>query len=121
MANRVRGDAELDAAGRRYTLRLTLGALAEIEDGLSLDDLSGIEARLKNLRAADLAIVLAALIRGGGTEMSAADALRIPAALPEIVRAVGEAFAAGGGGAEGISSGPFPGTPGSHSGSASCA
>ncbi len=39
------------AAGH-YTLLLTLGALAEIEDGLGLDDLSQVSARLKTVRAA---------------------------------------------------------------------
>ena len=49
MANRARGEAELEAGGRVFRLRLTLGALAEIEDGLSLNDLSEVEARLKKL------------------------------------------------------------------------
>src|SRR5665213_82727 len=96
MANRVRGDAELDVGGRALRLRLTLGALAEIEDGLALDDLSQVEARLKKLRAADLAIVAAALMRGGGHDMTPLEALRLPVALPDLVRAVSAAFAAGG-------------------------
>ena len=111
MANRARGEAELEAGGRVFRLRLTLGALAEIEDGLSLNDLSEVEARLKKLRAADLAIVTAALMRGGGHEMTPLDALRLPVDLPALVRAVSEAFGAGAGDAktEGAVSGPFAG------------
>jgi|GEM_PF-111102 len=96
MANRARGETELTAGGKAYRLRLTLGALAEIEDGLSLNDLSEIETRLKHLRAADLAIVLAALLRGGGHDMSPVEALRLAADLGAIVQAITEAFSFGG-------------------------
>jgi hypothetical protein len=110
MANRARGEAELQAGGRTFRLRLTLGALAEIEDGLSLTDLSEIEKRLKKLRAADLAIIAAALIRGGGHEMTALEALRLPVDFPVLVRAVTDAFAAGAGETGGEEAhGPFAG------------
>lgn len=92
MVNRARGEAALMAGGRQYRLLLTLGALAEIEDGLGLDDLSGVAARLKQTRAADLAIVTAALLRGGGHDMCPAEVLRLPADLGALVRAVAEAF-----------------------------
>ncbi len=36
MPNHVRGEAALEAGGRQYRLLLTLGALAEIEDGLGI-------------------------------------------------------------------------------------
>jgi hypothetical protein len=96
MPNRIRGEAELSAAGKSYRLLLTLGALAEIEDGLALANLADIGARLKQMRAADLAIVAAALLRGGGHELTPADVLRLPASLGEIARAVADAFAAAG-------------------------
>ena len=92
MVNRARGEAALVAGGRQYRLLLTLGALAEIEDGLGLDDLSGVAARLKQTRAADLAIVAAALLRGGGHDMCPADVLRLPCDLGALVRGVAEAF-----------------------------
>jgi len=94
MPNRIRGEATLVAAGKSYCLLLTLGALAEIEDGLALANLSEIGARLKSLRAADLAIVAASLLRGGGHDMTPADVLRLPCSLGDVARAVTEAFAA---------------------------
>jgi hypothetical protein len=116
LPNRVRGEAELIAGGKNFRLLLTLGALAEIEDGLGLDDLAGIAARLKQARASDLAVVAAALMRGGGHEITPADVLRLPCDLGALVAAVAQAFDRAGlprGESDGgESSGPFPGTPG---------
>jgi hypothetical protein len=116
LINKVRGEAALAAGGRQYRLLLTLGALAEIEDGLGLDDLSGVGARLKQTRAADLAIVAAALLRGGGHDMCPADVLRLECDLGELVRAVTAAFdhaglstPKGARAPEGEGSAPFPG------------
>jgi hypothetical protein len=112
--NRVRGEAALEAGGRHYRLLLTLGALAEIEDGLGLDDLSGVAARLKAVRAADLAIVAAALLRGGGHDMCPAEVLRLPCDLGALTRAVTDAFNAAGlqaGEGQAQGEGPFPGAP----------
>jgi len=120
MVNRVRGEALLEAGGRQYRLLLTLGALAEIEDGLGLDDLSQVAARLAHTRAADLAIVAAALLRGGGHEMCPAEVLRLPCDLGALVQAVTEAFARAGLSAEAGEAkggGPFPGSGSSASAS----
>lgn len=114
--NRVRGEVELVAGGRSYRLLLTLGALAEIEDGLGLSDLSEAGARLKAMKATDIAIVAAALLRGGGHDVSPADVLRLPCDLGALVAAIGEAFTAAGLSTEnGTGEGnalPFPGTTG---------
>ena len=92
MPNIVRGESELVAGGKSYRLLLTLGALAEIEDGLGLADLSQVGARLKQVRAADLAVVAAALMRGSGHEITPADVLRLPCDLGALVQAVSLAF-----------------------------
>jgi hypothetical protein len=96
MPNRIRGEVELIAGGRAYRFLLTLGALAEIEDGLGISNLSAAGARLKNVRAGDLAIVAAALLRGGGHDLTPADVLRLPCELGALVAAVSECFAAAG-------------------------
>jgi hypothetical protein len=111
MANTIRGEAALTAGGRQYRLLLTLGALAEIEDGLGLDDLAGVAARLKQPRAADLAIVAAALLRGGGHDLAPADVLRLACDLGALVAAVTAAFEhAGLSRNEEGQAGPFPGS-----------
>jgi hypothetical protein len=74
------------------------------------------------LRAADLAIVAAALLRGGGHNICPADVLKLSCDLGSVVRAVREAFeAAGLGGDAPEEEGdnrPFPGSAGSNSVSA---
>jgi hypothetical protein len=92
MPNRIRGDAELIANGKRHTMRLTLGALAEIEDGLGIASLGDIGARLKSLATSDIAIVASALLRGGGHNLSADDVMALDVELGVIVRAIAEAF-----------------------------
>jgi hypothetical protein len=92
MVNKARGEAALEAGGRQYRLLLTLGALAEIEDGLGLDDLSQAGTRLKQPRAADLAIVSAALLRGGGHDLCPADVLRLECDMGALLRGVTQAF-----------------------------
>jgi hypothetical protein len=113
MVNKARGEAALEAGGRQYRLLLTLGALAEIEDGLGLDDLSGVAVRLKQVKAADLAIVAAALLRGAGHDMCPAEVLRLPCDLGALMRGVTQAFElAGLNSAEGEQTGarPFSGS-----------
>jgi len=116
MPNAVRGEAGLAAGGRSYRLLLTLGALAEIEDGLGLSDLAQIGARLKHLKAGDLAVVAAALLRGGGHEMTPAEVLRLSCDLGTLVEAVGQAFLRAGLKEPEGEGAPFAGMPGSPSG-----
>jgi len=116
MPNRIRGEAALAAGGKSYRLLLTLGALAEIEDGLGLADLSQIAQRLKTVRAADLAVVVAALLRGGGHDLAPADVLKLDCDLATLVTAVTDAFDAAGLAPTGTRSGadnhPFAGATG---------
>jgi hypothetical protein len=114
MPNAIRGEAGLAAGGKSYRLLLTLGALAEIEDGLGLSDLSEVGARLKHARAGDLAVVAAALLRGGGHDLTPADVLKLPCDLGVLTAAVAEAFERAGlrgeGGTGKSAGGPFAGT-----------
>lgn len=66
LANGARGEVVATLAGRPRRLCLTLGALAELETAFGAPDWRTLAERLGTLSAADLAIVLAALLRGGG-------------------------------------------------------
>ena len=71
--NRARGEVLLEIDGRQVRLCLTLGALAELEAAFDVASLAELAERLAHLTAADLVVVLAALAKGGGEEMSAVD------------------------------------------------
>lgn len=90
--NRMRGESLLNIQGKHYVLCLTLGALAEIQDGLGLEDLSHIGPRLQHLRAGDLAILSSALIRGGGGDLSPADVLKLACPLTQLLEAISACF-----------------------------
>lgn len=93
-SNGVRGEVMAVLAGSERRLCLTLGALAEMETALGCDGLEGLAERMRALSARDLAVVLAALLRGGG-ETALAGALTESAVDPrEAAEAVASAFAA---------------------------
>lgn len=98
MANRRRGEVDLDLAGTRYTLCLTLGALAELEDTLGAGDLAGLATRFSDGRLAgrDLIALLGAALRGGGHPLDDEAVSRLPLAggLDAIAEALGAALVA---------------------------
>ena len=119
MTNTARGETSFLANGEKFVMRLTLGALAEIESGLSLTNLNTIAERLKQLSSSDIAVIAAALLRGGGHDVTAADVMRIPADVGTIVGAVSDALSALGN-KEGDKAGiPLPGADASASASVS--
>ena len=61
----ARGEVALVIGGRERRLCLTLGALAEIEAAFGCARMSELDARMRALRAADMVVVLGALLRGG--------------------------------------------------------
>ena len=99
MSNKARGESEFLAGPERFVMRLTLGALAEIENGLGLKSLSDIGDRLKTLGTNDLAVVASALLRGAGFSLSPADVLKLETDVGSLVRAITDAFDAVGLGA----------------------
>ena len=72
MANRHRGEIEAEIGGVRRRLVLTLGALAELEDAFSADDLVALTERFGSgrLKARDLTRIIAAGLRGAGEAVS---------------------------------------------------
>ncbi|MGE0603631.1 MAG: gene transfer agent family protein [Xanthobacteraceae bacterium] len=72
MANRHRGEIEAELGGKRRKLCLTLGALAELETALGVEDLSALAERFGSGRisARDAIRVIGAGLRGVGEEIS---------------------------------------------------
>jgi hypothetical protein len=70
--NPHRGEISAELDGRSYTLRLTLGALAELEAALGEGDLAALVARFETGRfqARDLAAIIGAGLRGAGHAVS---------------------------------------------------
>ncbi len=82
MANRRRGEVEAVLGGRRFTLCLTLGALAELESAFGVDDLGALGERLAGgrLSARDVMRLIGAGLRGGGTPIGDAEIAAFPIA-----------------------------------------
>ena len=104
MVNRRRGEVAATFGGVPYTLCLTLGALAELEDGLGAEDLAALGERFARgrPRARDLVAVLAAGLRGGGHPLTNAEvAVLVPdGGVEAVARTVADLLTAafGGGG-----------------------
>lgn len=75
MANRHRGEIDAMLNDRSYTLCLTLGALAELENVFGAEDMLALAERFQNgrLSARDAIRVLAAGLRGGGHDCTEAE------------------------------------------------
>lgn len=82
MVNRHRGEVEAELGGRRYTLCLTLGALAELEAAFAADDLGALAARFAQgrLSARDATRLIGAGLRGAGHTLSDAEVAAMPVA-----------------------------------------
>ncbi|GGE94793.1 gene transfer agent family protein [Stappia taiwanensis] len=72
MANRHRGEVSATLDGRRWTLVLTLGALAELEDAFGVEDLAALADRFGSgrLSARDLSRIIGAGLRGAGHDVT---------------------------------------------------
>ena len=93
MANRRRGEVALQMGDKHYTLCLTLGALAELEEAFGVDDLMALAARFGTgrLSSRDLLRLLAVALRGGGHEVSDGEVAKLP--LSEGIEPVASAIA----------------------------
>lgn len=97
MANRRRGEVAATFDCRPYTLCLTLGALAELEDAFAVQDLMALGERFLSgrLSADDLVKLVGAGLRGGGHAVSDDDLRSWPAAsVPEMAAAAASLLAA---------------------------
>ena len=108
MANSQRGDISAVIGGRQRPVRLTRGALAELEDSYGDEDLISLAERFEQGRisASDAIRVIAAGLRGAGEDVSNQDvaAMQIdggaPAYVALVARLLQATFPPAGGGAE---------------------
>jgi len=75
MVNRHRGEVEFKAGGKCYTLCLTLGALAHLEEAYGGEDILTLADRFSqgHLTSRDALNLLDAGLKGGGHESAALD------------------------------------------------
>jgi Phage tail tube protein, GTA-gp10 len=92
MINRARGETGLSINGKTHALCLTLGALAQIETALETASLDDLSARLRQLRAADVLMVLEALLMGGGNPLSEAELQAANIDPAQTASAIAQAF-----------------------------
>ena len=92
MTNKMRGEVEVTLGGENHTLCLTLGALAEIESGLGVNNLLEMDERLGRPSTGDLMIILHALLRGGGHDLTREEVEIMPVNLKHVVSGIESAF-----------------------------
>ncbi|GAA6149554.1 gene transfer agent family protein [Pseudooceanicola nitratireducens] len=78
MGNPYAGEVTLVIDGRAHVMRLTLGALAELEDGLGAGSLMALIQRFEDAQFStrDVLALIVAGLRGGGWQGRAADLLQ---------------------------------------------
>jgi len=115
MANAHRGEIEAELGGKRYTLCLTLGALAELEQEFGAGDLVALAKRFEDgrLSARDLIVIIGRGLRGGGHPIGDDElaSLSVPGGLQGYVRVAADLLTAtfGANPVEGTSSANPPG------------
>ncbi|MFN3724234.1 MAG: gene transfer agent family protein [Paracoccaceae bacterium] len=97
MANPWAGEVAVVLDGRRHVAKLTLGALAELEDTLAAGSLIDLVRRFEEGRfsSRDVLALLVAGLRGGGWDGTAADlrAVEIAGGPMEAARIAAELLA----------------------------
>lgn len=98
MANAMRGEVDATLDGKTYTLRLTLGALAELESGMGATDLVGLAERFETnrLSARDILRIIGCGLRGAGHPLTDEDVARmkVSGGLAAYVRIAADLLAA---------------------------
>ncbi|WP_425407701.1 GTA-gp10 family protein [Hyphococcus sp.] len=89
-----RGDVRIRINGEDRSLRLTLGALADIEQALGGGDFEALQQRLKKPRVADIIMILHALLQGGGASLTMEALKASDVDLAAASRAIAKAFEA---------------------------
>lgn len=86
VANHARGEVVYNAGeNHKYKLCLTLGALAEIETALGVEDMSKIDETFKKPSTKHLLSLFLALAHGGGhVEMTEEDLMKVPLDVSQL-------------------------------------
>lgn len=81
MVNKHRGEISARLDGRDWTLCLTLGALAELEEAFQTEDLTKLTERFSkgHLSARDMHMVIYAGLKGGGHALEKTDVMNMQA------------------------------------------
>jgi len=77
MANKHRGEVDITIAGRTYTLAMTLDAMGRIAEQLGVETIDEIERRIIQLKIADAAPLLRALLDAAGHDVPDKDLKRV--------------------------------------------
>lgn len=85
-------DATVTIDGEAHALRLTLGALAALEERLGDGNIANLSTRLANPSVNDLLFLLHALLHGGGAGLSLAALRAADIDLAEAARAIAQCF-----------------------------
>jgi len=93
MPNSHRGEVALTLGAARYTLCLTLGALADLEAAFGVEDLGAVVERFGSgrLSSRDVLTLLAVALLGGGHALSYEAVAALP--LPDGIEPVAQALA----------------------------
>lgn len=94
MSDHRPGDADILINGERRTLRLTLGALARLEESLGDGDFATLTKRLEAPRVSDLLVILEALLHGGGERLTQVELRASDLDLGDAAQAIARAFRA---------------------------
>lgn len=94
MANKQRGEATMKGPeGKEYTLCLTLGAVAQIEEELGVDSLTEIDGVFEKARMKDVITILVALLQGGGnSDITRSSMMAWPLDMKEMMEGIRAAF-----------------------------
>ena len=97
-ANTHRGDVSAHLGGKTYVLRLTLGALAQMESAFGATDLVALASRFEQgrLSARDLLVIIGLGLRGGGAAIADEEvaAMSVEGGLQGYVRIAADLLAA---------------------------
>lgn len=91
-ANKPRGEAVLDLGNRKVRMRMTLEAMAGIEDLFGIDSLADLETALQRPSSTKIGGLLCILAKGAGETLSLDDARKAPIALPDLFNLIGQAM-----------------------------